>query len=1303
MSEATSTGNENPYVGPRPFTQRERNLFFGRDREANDLIPLVISERLVLFYAQSGAGKSSLINARLIPMLLERDFIVLPVARVSGQEMEGEDVENIFVYNLLASLEKGEDKNGTGHLAKMTIQHYLSEMEIVEPEPVVRLGDSTVPVDAPQVIEGVRPMALIIDQFEEIFTTHPEAWNQRGPFFEQLCDAMEADPYLWVVLSIREDYVAALDPYAYLLPGRLQARFYMQRMGYQAALEAVTKPVGQVRPFAPGVAERLVKNLSQIVISRAGDTPVFAEGQNIEPVQLQVVCYQLWENLKNQPGDQITEEDLNLLTGGSDLAEFISRALGEFYELAITSVVNDPSVHITERQIRSWFSEELITEAGTRSAVRQGRERTGSLPNNVVRLLQEKFIIRSETRGGNAWFELSHDRFVSPIQAANRAWNERNPRPIRSDAEAWEKSGRDPSKLYEGRQLTAAAQLVDAQPDEWSDLERDFIRAGQAAAIQQRAVRQRIVMGVGLAALLVMAFLMINAIWNAREANAQREVAVTAEIAQREQRDRAVTAEAYALNQRAAAVSTGVAANWDRATAVAAQQTAVQDRAVAVAAVETAQVDRAAAVEARDQAEIQRATAVAAQNEAQAGQLASLSDYFRDTQLDLSQLLSVAAVKLSNSWETRRALLDGVQVGLDSDLRQVGNPRFDNADALSVAYSPAGNVYAAGMTNGDVLVINVEGGAREFDVPAAFRSTGQINAVAFDAEGTLLARASNDARVPLLDMNTGQIVRTIRPFGATYSSIVSLAFRPEGDLLAIGTEREGSTNNGMIFIYNYKTNQEYFTWDCGPYTCLTLAWSPDGRYLAIGNTLGNIQVLDVRSRREIMNVPRAHSDDVTGLAWYQEGQRLASGGLDQRIKQWQVPEGTKLDESSRQVTPVITSMAMSPDGRYLLVGRTNTFGAAGLPQPGSVDALPYTSVWNAETLEMLPALTQKLADGHDQNVQHIAFNALGDRFITAGRDNYIIQWQFLPIEPLSQPVAALKIGRADVAVDEAGSLIYAQNAVGGQAAVTAEDGTALPPVTIPNGRMILEQLDGRPVLLVGDFNGQVTFVDPKTGEAVREPVKFANGTIHSLAMTKNGQLLALTTCSNPQKCDVVSVYDVNTGAKLHEVSGLVTGSVDALAFSESGRLLAMGGSEGEIVLFDLETQTAEELVTEGLSLRDIKLAVTALVFSPDAGGMLAAGLFGGRVALWEVRSRGPIGDFAERTNGTITGMAFREDANGFWTLVTTTDRGEGRLWEVDSQAWIARACKSANRDLTPVERNKFLKDNDTLDSVCQQP
>ena len=69
----------------------------------------------------------------------------------------------------------------------------------------------------------------------------------------------------------------------------------MERMGVDAARDAVRQPAGLGgRPFAPGVAERLVDDLRQVRVTGRQGT---IAGQYVEPVQLQVVCYQLWERL----------------------------------------------------------------------------------------------------------------------------------------------------------------------------------------------------------------------------------------------------------------------------------------------------------------------------------------------------------------------------------------------------------------------------------------------------------------------------------------------------------------------------------------------------------------------------------------------------------------------------------------------------------------------------------------------------------------------------------------------------------------------------------------------------------------------------------------------------------------------------------------------------------------------------------------------------------------------------------------------------------------------------------------------
>ena len=421
---------DNPYVGPRPYTREEEKLFFGRERESRDLLSLVVSERLVLFYAQSGAGKTSLINTRLVPGLEGRGFEVLPVGRVSGELPPGQQVENIYTANLMLKLDMGEDDPSrfTGlHLKEFLLSLAFDGKDFYY-RPPTQPSQEEIPPPEDEI--EILPRALIIDQFEELFTTHPEAWKLREVFIRQLAEAMQADPYLWVVLAMREDYIAELDPYVYLLPDGLSARYSMKRMGEAAAFEAVTKPVEKLRPFGEQAARRLVRNLSRISAGKdeEGNTR-FVEGEFIEPVQLQVVCYQLWEDLKNQPGDQITLEDLQRLARGLNLAEFVNRALADFYQDTLKKALRQPGPRVREGKLREWFSTKLITEASTRGFVYMGEHLTAGIPNPVVLYLEGK-LLRGESRAGGRWYELVHDRFIDPILHANLQWTQSRQRKL---------------------------------------------------------------------------------------------------------------------------------------------------------------------------------------------------------------------------------------------------------------------------------------------------------------------------------------------------------------------------------------------------------------------------------------------------------------------------------------------------------------------------------------------------------------------------------------------------------------------------------------------------------------------------------------------------------------------------------------------------------------------------------------------------------------------------------------------------------------------------------------------------------
>lgn len=387
---------QNPYVGLRPFTAKEQERFFGREREALDLVSMVIVHRTLLLYARSGAGKTSLINASLIPRLEREGFEILPLAHVRGvipSIIRPEEISNMYIFNTLMGMDEAADP---GRLICTSLVDYLREREHL-------IDEAGLPT----------PRVVIFDQLEELFTSYPEHWSDREGFFAQVGAALAADNLLWVVFVVREDYLARLDPYAPLLPDKLRTHFRLEPLDREAALAAVTEPLrGTGRSFGPGVAEALVEDLLRIRTETDTGQVIETSGEFVDPVQLQVVCQSLWQALP--PDVSIITPDYLLLFGD------VNQTLSRFYERAVHTAAQ--TAGLEEGELRAWFEQTLITPAGTRGLVYRGPEQTGGISNAVVDELEHTHLIRGEWRAGARWYELAHDRFIMPIQQSNLAW-----------------------------------------------------------------------------------------------------------------------------------------------------------------------------------------------------------------------------------------------------------------------------------------------------------------------------------------------------------------------------------------------------------------------------------------------------------------------------------------------------------------------------------------------------------------------------------------------------------------------------------------------------------------------------------------------------------------------------------------------------------------------------------------------------------------------------------------------------------------------------------------------------------------
>lgn len=395
MSHATFK-TPSPYPGPRPFESDERDLFFGRAREISELVSLIVAHRLVLLYARSGAGKSSLLNAGLIPAIMAEGFQVLPVARlhgVAGQGIDESSIPNIFVFNALLSWAGPESDPAS--VASQAFGSFLLNVPYSSDEQGLRL-----------------PRLVIFDQFEELFSLYPGRWQERTGFFQQVADSFKLDPLLRILFVMREDYLASMDSYAHLLPDQLRNRFHLELLNARSARLAVEEPLKKVgRSFAPGVADELVQELLKVRVESASGEIVQAAGEFIEPVQLQVVCQNLWLDL---PPDTQFISSSQLKTFGN-----VDQALKGYYERGIKTAQGKGA---GEAQLRNWFEQRLITPVGTRGLVLRGKERTEGMPNAVVDQLQDLHLIHAEWRAGARWYELTHDRFIKAIQSSNAQW-----------------------------------------------------------------------------------------------------------------------------------------------------------------------------------------------------------------------------------------------------------------------------------------------------------------------------------------------------------------------------------------------------------------------------------------------------------------------------------------------------------------------------------------------------------------------------------------------------------------------------------------------------------------------------------------------------------------------------------------------------------------------------------------------------------------------------------------------------------------------------------------------------------------
>jgi hypothetical protein len=387
---------ENPFPGPKPYFQNQRALFFGRDEEIDELTSLVLSTSAVLLYAPSGSGKSSLLQAGLVPSLEDFGCRILPTVRFGRVGVKPP-----------AGATDAPQQNP---FVKLVCDTVLPENAV--PQDSRDLGELAARLRGQD--DGTFTL-LILDQFEELFASQA-LWQERGAFLTQLRHALDANPWLHVILAIRSDYLANLLPHERDMPGRMLIRYGLESLRERAAREAIKMAFGQTGvPLTPTELDLALDRLLNLDVGVPG---VRVRGQYVNLIQLQIFCRRLWrEKAAAGSADAAAADDSRLLQESSvNLVDYMQSYVDDAVASVVAHTQCDPGI------VRRWLEDRLTTPAGRRALLLVDNAQTAGLPEEVLRSLENARLIQVEQRNQSQWAELTHDSMVAAVQASNRAW-----------------------------------------------------------------------------------------------------------------------------------------------------------------------------------------------------------------------------------------------------------------------------------------------------------------------------------------------------------------------------------------------------------------------------------------------------------------------------------------------------------------------------------------------------------------------------------------------------------------------------------------------------------------------------------------------------------------------------------------------------------------------------------------------------------------------------------------------------------------------------------------------------------------
>lgn len=404
---------DNPWLGLESY--QENQIIYGRNKEIEELSQCVLNNNETVLYGKSGIGKSSIVNAGILPIVRAHGYFPI-VVRLDHSN------KHSYIKQLSDLIERG------AHVSECTIAKPIEEQLLWEYFHTHSFNKRK---------EEKSKLVVIFDQFEEIFTLQNNSAT-KSQFFKELGDVLNdvmpkglieektvettylqssttkiesvsgfadmadlfsslaanvnnsaskyiEDNEIHFVFTLREDFLSEFEYHTNKIPSLKQHRYGLRPLNEEQAAEIILKPRPEL--VDDGVARLIIETVTNRTDFSLGDEPEI----DVDAAVLSLFLNQIYD--KRATNESLISVDL-VKTFGKDIIK-------DFYERAIKG--------LSSQQI-DFLEEELLTGENRRDSLSKSDFKAGGFSENELRrLIDDKKILRQFHYEGDLRVEFIHD------------------------------------------------------------------------------------------------------------------------------------------------------------------------------------------------------------------------------------------------------------------------------------------------------------------------------------------------------------------------------------------------------------------------------------------------------------------------------------------------------------------------------------------------------------------------------------------------------------------------------------------------------------------------------------------------------------------------------------------------------------------------------------------------------------------------------------------------------------------------------------------------------------------------------